>query len=60
MKKVLSGVVNFLNGRQPVRFVACLAAMLMRAEDMPPCTKTHRALYELYMAVRGFWFHPAG
>jgi len=58
MKHLISDIIRFPNGCQPVRFVACFMSMLMRAEGMPPCTKTHQALYELYMAVSGFGFIP--
>jgi len=58
MKSIISDVMNFPNGDEPMRFTACFVSMLMRAEGIAG-SKMHQALYDLYMAVTGFGFLQA-
>jgi len=52
MKKAIDGMVAFPSRGQSVRFVACLAALLMKADRMDE--QRYDDLYDLYTLVSGF------
>lgn len=52
MKKTIGGMVDFPLQGQSVRFVACLAALLMKADGME--RRGYASLYGLYTLISGF------